>query len=161
MTQSALAKAAGCMQSAISMFEKGDPAKLADATVEKIAEILDVELEDGREEAFSAAIHHEHVRGFCPNCSCPSNIPFAIDGRVVFRPVREMASPGGGPRCAECCEVLETSCPECGAPLNDGACCAACGTAYVAAVVPAGADAESWSRARRADIRDFRELGRA
>ena len=159
MTQSTLAKAAGCMQSAVSMFEKGDPSKLADATVEKIAGLLGVSLEEGAEESAAAPAAHAHVRGFCPNCGCPSNVPFAVDGRVLFRPVRELASPDGGPRCAECGEVLETRCPACGAPLNDGACCAACGTAYVAATVPDGADAESWSRARRAEIRELRELG--
>ena len=160
MTQSALAKAAGCMQSAVSMFEKGDPSKLADSTVEKIAEILDVKLEDGKDETPAAHTHHSHVRGFCPNCSCPSNVPFAVDGRVIFRPVREIASPNGGPRCAECGEVLETSCPSCGAPLNEGACCATCGAPYVVAMVPDGAEPESWSRARRAEIRDIRDLSR-
>ena len=160
MTQSALAKAVGCMQSAVSMFEKGDPAKLADSTVEKIAGILGVKLDEGKTPPAVDAAPHLHVHGFCPNCSCPSNIPFAVDGRVIFRPVREIASPNCGPRCAECGEVLETSCPACGAPLNDGACCATCGTPYVASVVPDGADAESWSRARRAEIRDIRELSR-
>lgn len=161
MTQSALAKAAGCMQSAVSMFEKGDPSKLADSTVEKIAGILGVKLADGKGGQPTPPAHHSHLRGFCPNCSCPSNVPFAVDGRVIFRPVREIASPDCGPRCAECGEVLETCCPACGAPLNEGACCAACGTPYVAAVVPNGADAESWSRARRAEIRDIRDLSRA
>ena len=102
MTQSALAKAAGCMQSALSMFEKGDPSTLADATVEKIAGLLGVSLEDGAEESAAAPAVHAHVRGFCPNCGCPSNVPFAVDGRVLFRPVRELASPDGGPRCADC-----------------------------------------------------------
>ena len=161
MTQSALAKTAGCMQSAVSMFEKGDPAKLADSTVEKIAGILGVKLEDGKPKPAAEEQPHFHVHGFCPNCSCPSNVPYAVDGRVIFRPVREIASPSCGPRCVECGEVLETCCPSCGAPLNDGACCAACGAAYVTAVVPDGAEAESWARARRAEIRDIRELGRA
>jgi len=160
MTQSALAKAAGCKQSAVSMFEKGDPAKLADSTVEKIAGILGVKLEEGKPQPAAEEPTHVLVRGFCPNCSCPSNVPYAVDGRVIFRPVREIASPGCGPRCVECGEVLETCCPSCGAPLNDGACCAACGSPYVTAVVPDGADAESWARTRRAEIRDIRELTR-
>ena len=45
MTQSALAEAVGCKQSAISMLESGQSAKIAQETVTRIAALLGVALE--------------------------------------------------------------------------------------------------------------------
>ena len=45
MTQSALAEAVGCKQSAISMLESGHAEKIAQETVEKIAALLGVAME--------------------------------------------------------------------------------------------------------------------
>ena len=159
LTQSKLAQAAGCTQSAVSMFEKGDATKVADATIVKMAELLGVELKaKNKAAALPTKPTSPHTRGYCPNCGCPSNVPYVVDDRVIFRPLRETAAPNGGARCVVCGEVLETCCPSCGAPLNDGACCAVCGQPYVTCILPEGADPENWARARRAEIRELREL---
>ena len=70
--------------------------------------------------AFEAAI------GFCPEKECPSNSAYVVCGRTFYRVTLQK-----GRYCAHCGEVLETCCPECGAPLNEGACCVACGKQYV------------------------------
>ena len=98
------------------------------------------------------------VHGFCPNCQCPSNVPYVVGGRLFYRQSRKEASPTGGARCAQCGEVLELKCPSCGAPLNDGACCAACGAAYVTPSVEDGIDVVAYARLRCEEIIQLREL---
>ena len=165
--QTELALKVGCTQSALSMFEGGQPTKLSDDTVKRLSELLEVPLEERpKEEAgqpvsefpsFSAEV--EVVHGFCPNCQCPSNVPYVVGGRLFFRPLRKISSPTGGARCVQCGEVLEMRCPACGAPLNDGACCAACGSNYVTPVVADGLDVAKYANARRAEIIQFFGIG--
>ena len=169
LNQSALAKAIGCQQSAISMFEGGMATKLSDETVRRMADFLGVKIEEevkaaeeaseGQDSAAAAvrqmvAIQH----GYCPNCHCPSNVPYVVEGRLFYRPSRLIASPTGGTRCTQCGEILEMRCPVCGAPLNDGACCAVCGSAYVTPVLPEGIDHTAYARARRDEIIQLRSL---
>lgn len=169
LNQSALAKAIGCQQSAISMFEGGMATKLSDETVLKMAEFLGIELEKevkeaeesseskaGAEVAVNQMVTIQH--GYCPNCHCPSNVPYVVEGRLFYRPSRTVASPTGGTRCTQCGEILEMRCPVCGAPLNDGACCAVCGSAYVTPVLPEGLDNAAYARARRDEIIQLRSL---
>ena len=167
MNQSALAHVLGCQQSAISMFEGGMTTKLSDEIVHKMADFLGVELPEEKEESAPAAVAtvESHApegvcvtHGYCPNCHCPSNIPYVVEGRLFYRPNRGVASPTGGMRCTQCGEILELRCPECGAPLNDGACCAVCGAAYVTPVLPEGVDATAYAQARRAEISQLRAL---
>ena len=163
--QTELAAQIGCTQSALSMFEGGQPTKLSDETVKKLSELLGVSLveqekvAEASREAQVASVEIPVVHGFCPNCQCPSNVPYVVSGRLFFRPSRNIASPTGGKRCTLCGEVLEMRCPVCGAPLNDGACCAVCGSNYVTPVVPDGIDVSAYAQARRAEIIQLRELG--
>ena len=159
--QTELAAQVGCTQSALSMFEGGQPTKLSDETVKKLSELLGISLVEERESSAETQVvsaEIQVVHGFCPNCQCPSNVPYVVSGRLFFRPSRNIASPNGGRRCVQCGEVLEMRCPTCGAPLNDGACCAVCGSGYVTPVVPEGIDLSAYSQARRIEIAQLREL---
>lgn len=168
MNQSALARAMGCQQSAISMFEGGETTKLSDETVQKMADFLGIKLEEEQKKADAPSEDGAVGRsapdvvvvahGYCPNCQCPSNIPYVVGGQLFYRPTRAIASPTGGKYCAECGELLEMRCPVCGAPLNDGACCAVCGSAYVTPVLPEGVDVAAYARVRRDEIVQLRSL---
>lgn len=162
LNQSSLAQMVGCKQSAISMFEGGMVTKLSDETVKKLSEVLEVPLESSSEtkkEPISIPTGTVAVSGYCPNGDCPSNVPYVVGGRVFYRPSRKVASPTGGIRCACCGEFLEMKCPACGAVLNDGACCAACGTPYVTPVLPDGTDVAAYAERRREEIRQIKFLG--
>ena len=161
--QTELATQVGCMQSALSMFEGGQPTKLSDETVKKLSEVLGVPLQEEKSSsdvqlASAPGAPQIAVHGFCPNCQCPSNVPYVVAGRLFYRPSRKVASPTGGVRCTQCGEMLEMRCPKCGASLNEGACCAVCGTAYVTPVVEDGLDVVAYAQARRAEIIQLREL---
>ena len=163
LRQTELAAQVGCTQSALSMFEGGQPTKLSEETVKKLSELLEVPLleEASPPMAVSASGSNESlnvVHGFCPNCQCPSNVPYVVDGRLFYRPSRKEASPTGGARCTQCGEVLEMKCPSCGAPLNDGACCAVCGSVYVTPSIADGIDVVAYARMRREEIIQLREL---
>jgi len=156
LTQSALAAEIGCKQSALSAFEAGTVSKLSEEFVKKLATRLDVSLEPPpapASPAFETVFVPTGVKGFCPSCACPSNVPYLVDGRLFFRPEGKDFV---GPRCVWCGELIETRCPACGAPLNGGACCAVCGSPYVTAVAPAVADLAAWASARRDEIRSLR-----
>lgn len=165
--QSALARMVGCKQSAVSMFEAGMATKLSDETVKKIADILGICLDErpdasqdespSQVEMSSAAAVH----GYCPNCECPSNVPFVVCGHLFYRPMLRVSSPTGGTHCAQCGELLEIRCPTCGAPLNDGACCASCGSAYVTPTVPEETDLATYVRSRNEEIERFIALFKA
>ena len=163
LRQTELAVQVGCTQSALSMFEGGQPTKLSDETVKKLSEVLGVPLQEEKSSpdvklASESCTPQVVVRGFCPNCHCPSNVPYVVEGRLLYRPSRKVASPTGGVRCTQCGEVLEMRCPRCGAHLNDGACCAVCGAAYVTPVVEEVLDVAAYAQARRIEIIQLREL---
>ena len=137
LSQSAVAFEVGCKQSALSMFEQGDGTKLNDEVIKKLAEKFGVSLIPPSPEAKAPATHPEavtaiKVRGFCPNPHCPSNKAYEVDGRTLLMPDRTAADPVLGKFCALCGEVLEKRCPNCGAPVHDGAICSLCGDPYVA-----------------------------
>jgi len=135
LPQSVLAAEVGCKQSALSMFEQGDGTKLNDAVVEKLAKKFGIDLtattadevipNTGLRQVTEPAI------GFCPNPHCPSNHSYEVDGRTFFKPDRQSADPAGGKFCAVCGELLEKRCPNCGAPIHEGAVCSHCGEPYV------------------------------
>ena len=163
LNQSALAQMVGCKQSAISMFEGGMVTKLSDDTVKRLSEVLGVSLEKQVDEASNVppipnGAGSVAARGYCPNGDCPSNVPYVVSGRLFYRPSRNIASPSGGTRCAYCGEVLEMRCPSCGAALNDGGCCSACGSQYVTPALPDGTDFIAYANRRREEIRQIRLL---
>ena len=166
ISQTALALELGCKQPAISMFEAGDGTKLSEEMVKKLAMRFGISLEVQPKEGGARFESKEAIDNlaqstlaFCPNCQCPSNVPYVVEGRLLFRPSSRVASPvKGGRRCAVCGEVLEQRCPTCGAPLNEGACCAFCGLPYVTSTWPPGTDVEGWARTRRDEIVALRKL---
>lgn len=142
LSQSEVAAEVGCKQNALSMFEQGQPTKLNDEVVEKLAKKFGVELSTSKDESatssvvqqdasFSAASLQLPSKGFCPNPSCPSNKGFVVDGRRLFLPDRDQADPVGAKYCAMCGEILEKRCPNCGAPVHPGAICSLCGQPYI------------------------------
>ena len=129
LTQTALAAEIGFRQEALSMFEKGNPTKLSAEYVEKLAKRLGIDIKDIKERAESEERDISdgfEVMGFCPEKECPSNTSYSVCGRTFYRVTLQR-----GRYCAHCGEVLEKRCRKCGQPLNEGACCTACGTAYV------------------------------
>ncbi len=161
MTQSALAQAVGCKQSAISMLESGQPEKLSMENVAKLAEHLGVALDSEQSTALgmdsvlpSADVPRAY--GYCPNALCYSNIPYVVQSVLFFWPRLQALSEGA--RCAFCGEVLEPRCPQCGAPVTAGACCTQCGTARVTNTVAPGTPAEIWAAERRHQIAEWKTL---
>ena len=133
LSQGELSAEVGCKQSALSMFEQGDGTKLNDEVIGKLAKKFGVSLTASApaSELTGAITVTSASRGFCPNPKCPSNAAYAVDGRTFLRPDRAAADPVGGKFCALCGEVLEKRCPNCGAPIHDGAVCSFCGERYV------------------------------
>ena len=166
ISQTALAQELGCKQPAISMFEAGDGTKLSEEMVKKLAMRFGISLEAQPKEVGESFASKKPIDNlfqstlaFCPNCQCLSNVPYVVEGRLLFRPSSQIASPvKGGRRCAVCGEVLEQRCPACGAPLNAGACCVVCGMPYVTSTLPPGTDVEGWARTRRDEIVALRKL---
>lgn len=134
LSQSVLASSVGCKQSALSMFEQGQPTKLNDETVEKIASRLGVDLSTPAESTDLAPRVFSPHEGICPNPKCPGNRPYQIDGRTFFQPDRVAVDPVGGKFCALCGEVLERRCPNCASGLHAGAVCSFCGEPYIASL---------------------------
>jgi DNA-binding XRE family transcriptional regulator len=160
ISQSELAVEVGCKQSAISAFENGDPTKLSEETVKKLAGRLGVSLEEKKTQMSALADGYGKavVRGFCPDPNCVSNIPYAVGNRLYYHTTLRGVTAQNGKRCAHCGEILEMRCPACGAPLNEGACCIACGEAYVAPQTPDTENLVEWASRRRAEIKDIRAL---
>lgn len=142
------------------MFEGGMSTKISDDTVKKISEFLGVPLVEEKEETPVSSVTMpvgDGVLGFCPNCNCLSNIPYAVGNDLFYRPTHHYHVRTGN-RCVDCGEILETRCPVCGAPVNEGACCAACGSAYVTPVLSEGIDFFAYAKARREEIIQIRSL---
>lgn len=157
LTQAVLAEQAGCKQSALSMMESGRMDALAGGTVARIAEILGVPHAPAPADAPEARPAAPPAgRSLCPNGDCPSNVPFVVNGELLFWPRRQ---PGAaGRHCAICGEVLTDRCRHCGAPVTAGACCAQCGTAHVLPPASVSDAPEAWAEKRRRQLADWRAL---
>jgi len=138
LSQSVVAAEVGCKQSALSMFEQGDGTKLNDEVITALSKKFGISLTETAAEEVKPVptefppVSVVRIHGFCPNAHCPSNKLYEVDGRTYALPNRLTADPVGGKFCAMCGEVLEKRCPNCGAPLHDGAICSLCGDPYVA-----------------------------
>jgi hypothetical protein len=110
------------------MFERGNATKLSEEYVSKIAQRLgiDVKALQDQESAAGQAARVTVSTGYCTDPECPSNTAYTVGGRIFHKITLQ-----NGIYCAHCGEVLEKSCPTCGAALNEGACCTMCGTRYV------------------------------
>lgn len=134
--------------------------KISDDTVKKISDFLGVSLvEDKKEPKIPQNLDSvgEGVLWFCPNCNCLSNVPYVVGSDIFYRPVHRHHLRFGN-RCVECGEILETRCPVCGAPVNEGACCAFCGSAYVTPVLPSEIDIYAYAEKRREEIIQIQSL---
>lgn len=164
MTQCALAQAVGCKQSAISMLESGQSAKIALETVNKIANLLDVPLEHPSSAASMASVVSSDLpetvsQRYCPNARCYSNVPYVINGELLFWPCQpHYLHDAQTTYCTVCGELLEQYCPHCGAARCDGACCSLCGGARVTNTIPAETDYKAWAIKRRNEISAWRTL---
>lgn len=149
LTQSALAEAVGCKQSAISMLEAGQPGKLSKENIAKIAEALGLKLEIAASLEPLAVAHPAAVSfGYCPDAYCPSAAPYRVRDRLIFQPLLQRTD-GGQTHCAHCGELLETHCPECGAPIREaGAFCPYCGAVRVTNTMPDGTDIDDLLKKR-------------
>ena len=158
LTQSALARVAGCKQSAVSMFECGHPEKLSMEYVRKIAEILEIPLESVEEgRALEPDTCYLGKKGYCPNPFCLSNIPYEIEGELVLWPA--LTAVGEDARyCRVCGEVLEDACSTCGSRIEAGAFCVRCGRPRITPVISPGTSPQEWITRRRAEITQWREL---
>jgi hypothetical protein len=102
------------------------------------------------------------VLWFCPNPECISNVPMELDGEVWYYP--SLVRAAEPQRCSYCSTPLRCACPHCHEPVVEGAFCRnlACGAALVTppAGTPQGEEGRRAADARRARIRELRELTR-
>ncbi len=145
-----LAKEAGCTQSAISQFESGKLTALKHETVEKIAEILEVELPKAtKEEPVETVTALPAKAAYCPNGACLSNVPYTVGSELILFP-RKQPNPNAT-YCPWCGELLERECGECREPVTQTAFCPACGTKRIEP--PADIyNPEEWAEKRRKEI---------
>ncbi|NLL83917.1 MAG: helix-turn-helix transcriptional regulator [Lentisphaerae bacterium] len=157
LSQAALAREAGCTQSAISMMELGRADAISRETLMKLAKILEVDIDLPPITDSPATSLSPVKRLCCPQGECPSNTPFAVAGTVSFWPKHQPAGHNGD-FCAYCGEVLLHACPECQAPLNEGGHCARCGSSYVNQPLLTDTTPDAWAASRRQQLAEWRAL---
>ena len=142
-----LARRVDCAQSAISMMEGGNASALARSTLEGISKILGVEIPPETPASEIAPVPSPAGIRICPNADCPSNLPYRVGPEVLFLPRAQRMA---GSRCPICGEILLSSCPECGKPIQEGsACCPDCGTALVPSTIETAAATDAWLERRQ------------
>ncbi len=151
MSQSELAAAVGCKQSAISMFETGRVGALSTDKIRAVCKQLAIEMP-----AEGAVARSVETSGFCPAFDCVSNIPYIVAGHVYLLPAFQALS-SSSKHCRYCGERLEVRCPECGALASVGACCRTCGAAYIAAP-EMGETSHLWVSERQRELHDVQLL---
>jgi DNA-binding XRE family transcriptional regulator len=159
MTQSALAKEVECKQSAISMMDRGKEDALAWPKIEAIAKKFDLNVEafapKSTEPIAQRAMTGDSTpRAFCPIFDCPANMPYVVNGKLYALP-RAIVNPADK-YCAYCGELLEKTCPECGASITaESACCQNCGTPYIATPEEIPEGLENWAKNQRQNMKDL------
>jgi len=154
MTQSALAKEVDCKQSAISMMERGREDALAWPKIEAIAKLFDLDIEKFSPKPQPRATRCLPHSSYCPVFDCPANTPYVVNGKLYSLP--RAANNVADKYCAYCGELLENSCPECGANITENsACCRDCGTAYIATPEEIADGIEIWVSKQRQNLKDL------
>lgn len=157
LTQSELARQAGCRQSAVSMFERGHANALARPTIDALLKLLEIELPaaDSHTASSPAALPSSTTaHRYCPVFDCPSNVPFTVQGALLIKPQTQPAA--NARHCAFCGELLENACPECGAAVSGGACCAQCGSPYISTPPHlTGDNPAAWADSHRSRLREL------
>ena len=160
LTQQQVADKTGCRQSAYSQFESGTNVHaIARETIEKVAALLGIEIPSEDEAPAAVPVPMEMAPvadSCCPNPECPSNVPFIVNGDIVFWPHKQPTP--GAKFCAYCGEVLEHACRRCGAPITEGAFCPVCGEPRVQQPPQTLPTPEEWTEKRRRMIADWRSL---
>ena len=82
LSQSALAEEVGCMQSAISMFEKGNVTKLSKETIQKLSDRLKVPLEDNDSEIANIT-SIPAIKSVLELCRFLNNLTLTVNARLV------------------------------------------------------------------------------
>jgi transcriptional regulator with XRE-family HTH domain len=165
LTQTEVARLAGCSQSAVSMWESGRADALAKDKVELLAKVLGVDLGAVQVTAVAApGAPAALVLKYCSVDDCPSCVPYAVHGQVWIRPRMVYAPASEATRCSDCGQALESRCPnpECEAEAVEGSFCPRCGTPYVASAAEAsGPAAVRWADEQRQKIAQWRDLVRS
>ncbi len=133
MSQSELARKVGCKQSALSMYEGGRTTALNASVIGKICDVLGL-IPPTQAELAAKPSAETKTRCFCPNSECISNLPMTIGAQTVYFPHHHQMTTDEV-HCPWCGEVVERACPECQAPVNEGAFCKQCGTPYIVSEV--------------------------
>jgi DNA-binding XRE family transcriptional regulator len=160
MTQSALADAVGCKQSALSMLEAGHAAKVAHETVERSPRCWRSRWKRQPRGALPVLRpdRREHPRLLS---ACRLFFQCALRGerRAALLAAAQADGRAAAAHCAVCGELLERCCPHCGAPVvTAGACCPACGGERVANTLPPETDCEPGPPSGRRAIAEWRSL---
>ena len=159
-TQKEVARRIGCTQSAISMFESGQPDALAQEKVLELASLLGLS-SDAVLSDLAAAKSTYKVYRYCNNPRCHSAIPFRAGERVRFRPRMILSDSKALSFCPWCGESMSSACGSCNAPAAPGAFCTTCGEAYVASLDDEDvnvAEIDDWAALRRAELMEILEL---
>ncbi len=157
MTQSGLAKEIECKQSAISMMERGKEDALAWPKIEAIAKVFEIDISVFAPEQPPPATCHPPLathQSFCPIFDCPANMPYVVNEKLYSLP-RATATPSDK-HCAYCGELLENTCPGCGANITtEAACCKDCGTPYIATPEKIPEGLETWAQKQRQNLKNI------
>ena len=153
MTQSALAKELDCKQSAISMMERGKEDALAWPKIEAIAKIFELNIEAFAPKITPPSTPNYSLSSYCPIFDCPSNTPYVVNGKLHALPRTTSITEK---HCGYCGELLEDSCPECGANIiKKSACCNDCGSPYIATPEEIPEGLETWAKNQRQNLKDL------
>lgn len=141
LTQTTLAKSAGCKQSQISAVERGKFSAIGHDRLMKLLEKLSLNTDDFRSFLDPSA----KVLIICSRAECLSHKIRDTPNGPVMVPGFLLGDPADRRHCAMCGDAMINACEECGRPLEPGLFCPGCGEPYVAVVDSAA----EWDREER------------